>query len=204
MKRLLVIIALASGLLGCEDPIDVTLEEAEPVLVVDAWINNKPELQIIKLSMAQPYFDSSLPPPVSGATVVVSSSADEIFTFVEGNTPGDYVWDPSASVNGIGEIGTEYQLQIEVNDQIYISTSQINRVPLIDSIKFTFKEELNQFQPEGYYGEFVSTDPRGEGDTYWIKTFKNGIYQNRPFDLTIAYDAGFSQGGLIDGVVFIQ
>ncbi|MEM6359692.1 MAG: DUF4249 domain-containing protein [Bacteroidota bacterium] len=203
MKRIAIIV-LASGLLGCEDPIDVTLEEAEPVLVVDAWINNKPELQIIKLSMAQPYFDSRLPPPVSGATVVVSSSANETFIFEERNTPGDYVWDPSTSANGIGEIETEYQLQIEVNDEIYVSISQINRVPTIDSIKFTFKEELNQFQPEGYYGEFVSADPRGEGDTYWIKTFKNGIYQNRPFDLTIAYDAGFSQGGLIDGVVFIQ
>lgn len=204
MKRLFYISCMVLSFMSCEDPIDVNLDEADPVLVVDAWINNKPEPQVIKLSLAQPYFDSTFPPAVRGASVIVNSSANETFVFVEGDTPGDYIWDPATSAHTIGEIGAEYQLQIETNGQTYISSSQINRVPTIDSIKFTFKEEQNQFQPEGYYGEFLSTDLPGEGDTYWIKTFKNGVYQNRPFDLTIAYDAGFSQGGVIDGVVFIQ
>lgn len=204
MKPFLYFLLVASIFICCEDPINVNLPEEEQVLVVDAWINNKPEPQIIRLSMTQPYFDSALPPPVSGASVVVESSENETFTFVEGDTPGEYTWDPTTSSAGLGDIDTEYQLQISSNGQSYVAASKLNRVPVIDSIKFTFKEERNQFQPEGYYGEFLSTDFEGEGDTYWIRTFKNGVYQNRPFDLTIAYDAGFSQGGVIDGVVFIQ
>ncbi len=204
MKKLLLIIPVIIGLMACEDPIDVNLDEAEAVLVVDAWINNKPEPQVIKLSMTQPYFDSSQPPPVSNATVMISTSSGDILSFVEGTTPGDYIWDPSTSAQGLGPIDTEYQLRIETDGELYVSQSAMNRVPTVDSIKFTFKEERNQFQPEGFYGEFLSTDFVGEGDTYWIKTIKNGVEQNRHLDITIAFDAGFSLGGVIDGVVFIQ
>ncbi|MEM7107873.1 MAG: DUF4249 domain-containing protein [Bacteroidota bacterium] len=204
MKKMILVFVITAALFACEDSIDVTLDEVEAVLVVDAWINDKPEAQVIKLSMTQPYFDSSFPPPVSNATITMTSSAGDTFIFEEGDTPGDYLWDPATSPNGLGDIGTEYQLLIETNGETYTSQSVLNRVPQIDSITFTFKEERNQFQPEGFYGEFVSTDFPGEGDTYWIKTFKNGIEQNRPFDLTIAFDAGFSQGGAVDGVVFIQ
>ncbi|MEM8564978.1 MAG: DUF4249 domain-containing protein [Bacteroidota bacterium] len=204
MKKIIFIFLLTVTFYACEDPIDVNLNEVDAVLVVDAWLNDKPEVQVIKLSMTQPYFDSSLPPPVSDAIVTVNSSTGDTLIFEEGSTPGDYLWDPATSTNGLGDIGTAYQLLIETNGETYTSQSAMNRVPGIDSIKFTFKEERNQFQPEGFYGEFLSTDFPGEGDTYWIKTFKNGIEQNRPFDLTIAFDAGFSQGGVIDGVVFIQ
>lgn len=204
MKRLFIILIGSIFFMACEDPIDVDLEEENPVFVVDAWINDKPEPQVIKLSQSQPYFNSNVPPPVSGASVRLISSAGDTLDFVESDVPGDYIWDPANGVDNLGEIGTSYQLQIQAGEESYTSTSTLKRVPVIDSIKFTFKEELNQFQPEGYYGEFVSTDFIGEGDTYWIKTFKNGVFQNRPFDLTIAYDAGFSPGGIIDGLVFIQ
>ncbi len=204
MKKILTILLLTGMLMGCEDKVSIDLNDAPPVLVVDAWINNKPEAQVIVLSQTQPYFESELPPPVTGATVTVTSSDGNTFNFTEEEKPGEYRWDPIAEGSSIGETGTTYQLSISADGENYTAISQINRVPVIDSIRFTFYEERNPFQPEGYYGEFVSTDPEGEGDTYWIRTFKNGIYQNRPFDLTIAYDAGFSQGGLIDGVVFIQ
>ncbi|MCG8386554.1 MAG: DUF4249 domain-containing protein [Cytophagales bacterium] len=204
MKKVFILLVLVAGLWSCEDSVNISLNDAPPVLVVDAWINNKPEVQVIRLSQSQPFFESELPPPVSGAEITVSSSEGNTFTFSEEGVPGEYRWNPITNGNSIGAIGTTYQLSIRVDDESYTAVSQINRVPAIDSITFTFEEERNPFQPEGYYGEFVSTDPVGVGDTYWIRTFKNGIYQNRPFDLTIAFDAGFSQGGVIDGVVFIQ
>ncbi|MEQ8242794.1 DUF4249 family protein, partial [Fulvivirga sp.] len=100
--------------------------------------------------------------------------------------------------------GTTYDLEVRLNGITYHAASSLNRVPEVDSIKFTFKEEQSVFQPEGYYAEFVATDFKGSGDTYWIKAFKNGSLLNNPFDLNIAYDAGFNAGGNIDGFVFIQ
>ncbi len=191
-------------MLSCEDPVSVNLKDAPPVLVVDAWINDKAEVQKVFLSQTQPFFEAEIPPAITGATVTLSSSRGEVFSFVEEEVPGEYRWNPNANGNPINEIGVDYQLTINVNDETYQAVSSINRVPEIDSIKFTFEEERSPFQPEGFYGEFVSTDPVGVGDSYWIRTYKNGVYQNSPFDLTIAFDAGFSQGGAVDGVVFIQ
>ena len=75
-------------------------------------------------------------------------------------------------------------------------------MPPVDSISFTFEEEDGPF-PEGYFAEFWSRDLAGAGDTYWIKTFKNGVYQGKPDEINIAFDAGFSNGGSIDNLIFI-
>ena len=39
----------------------------EPIVVVDAWINNLEKDQVIKLSETQNYLDSDTPVPVVGA-----------------------------------------------------------------------------------------------------------------------------------------
>ena len=58
-------------LFSCEDIINPDLPTNEPILVVDAWINNLEESQVIKLSKTQNYLDSNSPVPVVGATVFV-------------------------------------------------------------------------------------------------------------------------------------
>ena len=65
-------------------------------------------------------------------------------------------------------------------------------------------EKGNSFFPDSYFGQLFATDFTGLGDTYWIKTWKNGTYLNKPSEINIVYDAGFSAGGDIDGLVFIQ
>ena len=49
---------------------------------------------------------------------------------------------------------------------------------------------------------FFARDPFGAGDTYWIKTYKNGSFLNKPQELNIAYDAAFDGGSASDGIVF--
>ena len=133
----------------------------------------------------------------------VTDSDGNVFIFGESAVAGEYVWDPDTAAIPFGKIGNSYQLEINVNGEQYVAASMMNRVPPIDSIKFEFREE-NPFREEGFYGEFVARDFEGEGDAYWIKSFKNGRFLNNPFELTVAFDAGFSQGGNIDGQVFIQ
>jgi len=204
MNRIFILIALISVFTwSCEDQADVELQEAPAALVVDAWINNKAEEQVIRLTETQGYFDSSEPQGVSGASVVITREDGVVFSFTD-NSDGSYTWDPTSAINQIGTENLRYTLSIDVDGQNYEAISAINRVPPVDSIKYTFQEEESDFEPEGYYGEFVATDPVGPGDTYWIKSYKNGQLLNRPFELNIAFDAGFNEGGNIDGVVFIQ
>ena len=190
--------------LSCEDKVSIDLEEAPPIIVIDAWINNQDVEQKIVITQSQPYFDSNLPTGVAGATVRVINETNQAALFTASINAGEYTWSPIIDPTFFSVIGERYLLEISFDDgRRYTAKSQINRVPKIDLIKFTFKEK-EAFQDEGYEGEFLATDLKGAGDTYWIKAYKNGQFLNKPFELNTAYDAGFSEGGNVDGVVFIQ
>ena len=189
----------ATLLIGCDDLINPELPQTEEVLVIDAWITNKQEPQQIRLTMSQDYFDSSFPTGVAGAEVTVSSS-NETFSFTE-TEAGTYVWTPPVG-EVFGEVGETYTLTVRVNGEEYTSVASMGRVPKIDSVTFRYEEETAFFN-ESYWGEFWSRDFPGTGDTYWIRSYKNDSLLNKPAEINIAYDAGFSKGGKIDDVIFI-
>jgi hypothetical protein len=189
---------------SCEEIIDPTLQNAKPVLVVDAWINDKVEDQIIKLTWSQPYLENELPEGVSGAIISVTYDGGDI-TFTEDVAEaGVYRWTPTdvTSSEAFGEIGRSYTLSINIAGETFEATSKINRTVSIDSI--TFEEDDSPFYPDGSYtAEFWAKDPVGSGDTYWIRTYKNGTLLAKPSEINLAYDAGFSEGGNFDGTTFI-
>jgi len=199
-----VLLTLLIGLffLSCEKVIDPSLQSASPVLVVDAWVNNKPEKQLILLTQTQPYFDDAQPIGVSGAVVTVEDLNDgTIYSFTENSIKkGSYEWSPGSG--SFGAIGHNYKLVITLNGEVYEATSHMGRVPPIDSITFQ-KDERSASKKTRYQGEFWAVDPEGVGDSYWIRAVKNDTLLNRPSELNIAYDAGFSAGGDADGVEFI-
>lgn len=187
---------------SCEDEISPKLEKANPILVIDAWLTDQPGNQVIIISETQPYFDNTLPPGVSGADVSVTDDGGNIFSFQEDSAvKGKYVWTPQPS-EIFGETGRAYTLKVDYNGESFVSSSRIGRVPVIDSLTFTF-EKKNSFRPDSYLADFWATDLQGPNDTYRIKTWKNGVLLNKPSELNLAYDAGFSAGGNFDGVTFI-
>ncbi len=195
----LAILFLASA---CEDVIDVELAEGDNQLVVDAWITDLSEPQIIKLRRTSPYFDASFSPTETGATVIITESDGTVYNFVDEGNTGDYTWTPSGG-NNFGTVGNSFQLDIELsNGKTYQSFALKNRTTPIDSIAVELREE-ELGQPAGYYCEFFARDPVGPGDTYWIKTFKNGEFLNKPSEINIAFDASFTPGAMVDGVTFI-
>lgn len=186
---------------SCETEINPDLEDAEALVAVDAWINNKPGQQVIKVTLTQSYFDNAKPPAVSGAVVRVENrTANKVYTFSQVEN-GDYVWTPASSAERIGVPGDEFRLLIDARGETFEALSKMGRVPPMDSITFTFEEE-SAIQPESYIAEFWARDPAGEGDTYWIKTSKNGVLLNKPSEINLAYDAGFSKAANFDGLQF--
>ena len=179
---------------ACETVINPELRIAEPLLVVDAWITNKREMQTIILSQSQAYFDNTLPPPVSNATITVVENGNKTYTFTEESSrKGYYTWKPTGS-EVFGAVGNSYKLTIQVNGEVYEATSKMGPSTPVDSIVYK-KNEPDQSNPDFYRAEFFAKDVVGIGDTYWIKTYKNGILLNKPSELNVAYDAGFDAGG---------
>ncbi len=197
-------LAFVFVLQSCMDVINVDLPEGKTLLVVDAWINNMDEPQVIKLSYSIPYFDNSVPPAVSGAIVTVTDNNNSVFVFEEDGNSGEYFWEDS--LGGVfGNLGDSYELTVITSEGAYRSSAVMNRTPTVDS--FAYEEYEAPFGgdllEEGWEAEFYARDFLGAGDTYWIKAFRNDQYLNKPLELNFAYDAGFTSGSEIDGIVLI-
>jgi len=198
LKSFLVFILLTS----CEDVVDITLDEGTPQLTIDAWLTNQPGVQTIRLTEIASYFDNTANPPALGATVVVTSQEGIIYNFLDDDNDGNYVWTPTEGGVSFGEIGKGYGLAVEYKGETFIAATFMQRVATVDSITFDF-EEKSLGTPEGYYGQFYARDFVGENDCYWVKTYKNGTFLGKPQEINIAYDAGTSAGGNVDGLIFI-
>ena len=199
IKYLFFFFVAAFLLTGCEDVIDVKIDDAPTLLVVDAWLTNQQEIQTISLASSTSYFEDGSTSPVAGATVSVVNSAGTTFNFTDQGS-GQYTWTPSTP-NELGTPGTEYTLSISWDGKMYSSTTTMFPVPPVDSITQEFRDdELSGI--DGIYCEFFARDLVGEGNTYWIKTFKNEVFLNKPSEINIAFDAAFA-GSSVDGLIFI-
>ena len=56
LTKIYILLTIVIGITACEDPIDVALDQAETLIVVDGFINDLPTDQIIKISSSQAYF----------------------------------------------------------------------------------------------------------------------------------------------------
>ena len=148
-RGVLLVVVAALLIFSCEDEISPKLENAEPIAVIDAWLTNNPGNQIIKITSTQSYFDNTLPQGISGANVTVTDDLGAVYLFQEDPTAvGDYVWSPVGS-EVFGGIDRQFRLEVLVGAESFIAFSKMNRVPVIDSLTFTF-EEANAFLPESY------------------------------------------------------
>ena len=110
------------------------------------------------------------------------------------------MWQPASIHKNLGVVGTSYLLSIAHGGEEFIAQSAMNRTSTIDSVNFV----SGQFPEGSYYAEFWSREESGVGDAYWIKSYKNGIYQNGLGDIITCIDAGASsEGAVIDGIPFI-
>ncbi len=198
----LFIALITVSILGCEDDVYPELEQSESKVVVDAWITNEPVPQTVKITETLPYFTNEFAPGIENAIVYIVEDGGEQFNFLPSNVKGSYVWTPSASQPVLGTVGNNYELHIQWNNIEVSSYSTLNRVPPVDSVTFSF--ESGSFIPDSYFAEFFARDPVGAGDTYWIKTYKNGSFLNRPNEINLAFDAGTSAGANVDGLYLIQ
>lgn len=184
---------------ACEDVIDVDLDNGESQLVVDAFLNDLPQNQVIRLTISSPYFNNNKSNAATGATVKLIENESKEIVLVDSENNGNYtyIYNPLDSFCAVGK---SYKLEITYNGETYISNSKVNQVPNIDSIRS--KKDKNPFtgDPE-YRAEYFATDIKGTRDFYWVRSWYNDTLKALGNADNIS-DGAFSGTGA-DGLVFI-
>jgi Domain of unknown function (DUF4249) len=133
MKKIILILT-AILLISCEETITPDLTTAAPRLVIDAAIDwekgTAGNIQTIRLTTTTGFYESEVP-KVTGATVIVTNSANTVFNFVEVNTgtpTGQYVCS-----NFVPVIGETYKLTVTSNGQTYTAEEKLTQTPNISN-----------------------------------------------------------------------
>lgn len=117
-------------LAGCEDVISVDLDTAPPRLVIDAsidWVKNTAgNEQMIKLSTTTGYYSDEFP-AVSGASILVTNTANTVFNFIEAPGTGEY-----SCTNFEPVIGETYTLTIILAGETYTASETLISTPGIE------------------------------------------------------------------------
>lgn len=118
---------------SCEEVVTVDLDTAAPRLVIDASLNwekgTDGSQQTIRLSTTTGFY-SNVIPSVSGATVIVTNSANTVFNFIE-EVPnsGQYICN-----NFVPVINENYVLSVTYAGQTYTASEKMISVPEITTV----------------------------------------------------------------------
>lgn len=127
----LLIVSFCFLLLSCTKVVEVDIVTAEPKLVIDAsidWLKGTAgNEQKIKLSTTTGYYSATFP-TVSGADIIITNSANTIFSFIENPGTGEYICSDFQPV-----IGETYALKVVLNGEVYTATETCIGVPNIEN-----------------------------------------------------------------------
>ncbi len=191
LLKSLFLITVIAALTSCEDVVQIKLDEGSKLYVIDAFVNNLPEKQVIKVSTNDQYFSNSSAPPLSGAQVILKDlTAGKQFLFAEENK-GEYVYVPSGDT--LSRVDHQYELNVTIDGVTYTSLATQKRTAVIDTIESVLFDGSGGFGPPPakpfYLCNLLAFDPAGlVPDYYWVKTFRNDSLLFGPSDINIAID----------------
>ena len=183
---------------SCTSIIQVDVPKGATLVVVDAFINNKPEAQKVRLTTTADYFSNTATPPLLGATVTLNDLTNNTtYTFTpDGN--GNYVYTPLLN-DSMATVTHKYQLNILYNGNNYFALSTLNRTTKVDTIVFrsSGRDYAGHYPndtttPRRFYPLVVTFDAIGAGDYYWLKVYNNGVFYNQPNQLKAFPDGGYT------------
>jgi hypothetical protein len=194
MKRMRALFLLIPAMMlfaSCEDIINVTVKQKEVKLVVDAFVNNLPERQVIRITRSIPYFDvPGTEPGVIGARVAIvdtTGGSAHLFVFADSGN-GNYIFYPDPTIGDTFKTNHQYVLLIANGNDTLVSFSTMEPTARLDSLHVKYEDGKTIGFRRGNYVEMFANDLPGEGNTYWIKTYRNDSFRGKIFEMNLAYD----------------
>lgn len=164
-------LALAMLLLSCQKVIQIDVNNAGPVLVIEGNVTNQNSTQTVKISKSVAITDASNFPPLSGATVTITCDGI-VYPLLE-QSPGTY------TTYGLpGQSAKTYQLNVVTDGKTYTSTSTMPGQVNLDSLNLNVTTIVSKnFQSAVVYYH----DPAAITNYYRFILTVNGVQSKNYF-----------------------
>jgi len=187
MNRLLLVFSIIVLFSGCEEVIQVELDNADSQIVIEAKVSDNPSNNLVIISKSTDFYNPSQYENISGAEVIVSESGGNSYIFFE-ISPGKY-----SNSNLSAKVGREYSISVIYNETNYSAKSSLPKQLIMDSItvmgeKRPFQEELD-YEYHCYFQDYPDVEDFARFKLYINGEIKGGIFR---------YDDRLTDGNYID------
>jgi len=195
MKNVLKLVLLfITGLFfaSCQDVVQIKLDEGSKLYVIDAFVNDLPGTQTIKVTTNDTYFSNREAPPVGDASVVLKDLTSGKQYIFENGGNGNYVY--NVVNDTLARINHQYELNVTIEGVTYTSLTVQKRTASIDSVyyeKLDFGGGFGAPPSEDtlYMCSLAAKDKVDRNtDYYWVKTFRNDSLLFTSADINISID----------------
>jgi hypothetical protein len=174
---------------SCQDVIQIKLDQGSKLYVIDAFVNNLRQNQVIRVTTSDSYFSNRPAPAVPNAVVLLndlSSSKQYTFTYTG---DGNYTYSLSPT-DTISYINHQYKLEVTIDGYIYTSFATQKRTAVIDSISAIANEGFGPPSKDTTFICLLYARDKADNnpDYYWIKTFRNDTLFADPASLNVCID----------------
>lgn len=149
-SNLVIVLFAAVCLSSCEKIIDIKLDDADALVVIDASISDQNENQIVKISRTYSFSEPNKFNAVSGAKVVLTRANGSTINYNE-ISPGIY-----QTVKMRGVSGNKYTLNVTLEGKTYTASSTMPGKVILDSLTF---RQFNLFSKTNTYIAVNYNDP---------------------------------------------
>ncbi len=182
---------------SCQDVIQIKLDEGSKLYVIDAFLNDLRQPQVVRVLSNDSYFSNREAPPITNAAVVLkdlSTNAQYTFTYTD---HGNYVFN-LAPTDTIAKINHQYELNVTIDGVVYKALATQKRSATIDTITTRFEDVNGGFgTPLTAWSCTMQARDKVDASTdyYWVKTFRNDTAFSAAGDLNVCIDG---TGGAIE------
>jgi len=176
----MVLVVVVVALFGCEQKIDLKLNDAAPKIVIEGWVTDEPGPYEFKVSRSSPYLGDGADIHVSGALLVLRDDLGAVDTLIE-SSPG---WYRTTTMQGQRE--HNYFLDVTVEGQKYSASNYLPRINPLLGTGYEYNDTM--VFGAGYYVGLLAQEPAGRGDFYQFRFTRNDTVFNSIADLLVSDD----------------
>ncbi|MCF6270778.1 MAG: DUF4249 domain-containing protein [Melioribacteraceae bacterium] len=168
-------------LFGCEDIIEVELNSANPIIVIEAAIAGNNSKSIIKITKSTDFYKPGVYEKISNAEISINDDEGNSVGFTE-ISEGIY-----ESLDIIGKTNVEYLIEVTAEGESYNAVSTMPNKIILDSLSLeAMHPHPGEKESTGFILIIYFQDPPNTTDYCRFKLYKNGnllggfyIYEDR-------------------------